>query len=112
MLYYPTTHDWSLMVRPSSLPLWERFPAKYAVNTLPIAGSRQQPPRLHQMHKGQNRRMMDRSRHENPNMIQIPHNHPRKEGEPPGGVELWLMEPNTRVDNTDKTSPYNPPGWL
>jgi len=41
MPYYPTTHNWSLIVRPSSLPLWERFPAKYAVNALPIAGGRQ-----------------------------------------------------------------------
>jgi len=112
MLYYPTMHDWSLMVCPSSLPLWERFLAKYTVNTLPIAGSRQQPPRPHQMYKGQNCRMTDRSGCENPNMIQIPCNHPREEGEPPGGVEPWLIEPNTRVDNTDETSPYNPLGWL
>ena len=112
MPYYPTTHDWSLMVRPNSLPLWERFPAKYAVNALPITGGRQQPPRPRQTHKGQNRRMTDRSGRENPNMIQIPRNRPREEGEPPGGVEPWLMEPNTRVENTDETSPYNPPGWL
>ena len=112
MLYYPTAHDWSLMVRPSSIPMWDRFPAKYAVNSLPNMGDRQQAPRPHQTHKGQNRGKAGRNGRENPNniQIQIPRNRPREEGEPPGGVEPWLMEP-TGVDNTVETDPHNPPGW-
>jgi len=49
MLYFPTEHDWSLTVRPYSIPLAERFPAKYAINALPTMGGRQQAPRLHQL---------------------------------------------------------------
>jgi len=112
MLYYPTAHDWSLMVCPSSIPMWDRFPAKYAINSLPTMGNRQQAPRLCQIYKGQNHRKAGRNGHENPNsiQIQIPHNHPREEGKPPRGIEPWLMEP-TGADNTVKTNPHNPPGW-
>ena len=53
MPYFPTEHDWSLVVQPGSLPMADRFPAKYAVNVLPITGNRQQALKLRQPHKGQ-----------------------------------------------------------
>lgn len=37
MVYFPTDQDWTLASRPSRIPVEDRFPAKYAVNSLPIA---------------------------------------------------------------------------
>jgi len=45
MPYFPTEHDWTLTVRPSSIPMEDRFPARYTVNTLPTLSGRQQDPR-------------------------------------------------------------------
>jgi len=40
MLFYPIEHDWMLTARPHRLPLDERFPGRYAVNSLPTSGPR------------------------------------------------------------------------
>jgi len=40
MLFYPTDHDWMLTARPHRIPLDERFPGRYAVNSLPTSGLR------------------------------------------------------------------------
>ena len=40
MPFFPTEHDWTLTVRPHRIPLDERFPGKYLVNSLPTSGSR------------------------------------------------------------------------
>lgn len=36
MLFFPVEQDWTLVTRPSRIPLGDRFPATYAVNSLPI----------------------------------------------------------------------------
>jgi hypothetical protein len=37
MVYFPTEQEWTLTTRPSRIPLEERFPQRYAVNSLPPA---------------------------------------------------------------------------
>jgi len=111
MPYFPTEHDWSLTVQPNSLPLVDRFPANYAVNALPIMGSRQQPYRPRQAPRGQRRRTGGRANRENPNTIPVPLNHQREEGELPSGVEEWQLDAGTGAFNTDETTPYNLSGW-
>jgi len=106
MQYFPTEHDWSLAVRPSSIPMVDRFPAKYAVNVLPYTGGRQQAPRQRQPFKGQRGGTLDRNGRENPNQIQISRNRPREDGELPEGNEWWQTDTGTRVDNTDKNTPF------
>ena len=44
MPYFPTEHNWSLTVRPDRIPMEDKFPAKYAVNTIPLGGSKSQGP--------------------------------------------------------------------
>ena len=47
MPFFPAEQDWTLAVRPSRIPLEERFPATFAVNSLPTHGRRPQrgPPK-------------------------------------------------------------------
>jgi hypothetical protein len=40
MPYFPTDNDWTLVTRPERIPLDERFPKKYTVNSLPFAANR------------------------------------------------------------------------
>jgi len=41
MPYFPTEQEWSQMVRPNRINMDERFPGMYAVNSLPLNGTRQ-----------------------------------------------------------------------
>jgi len=111
MPYFPTEHDWSLTVRPHSIPLAERFPAKYAVNVLPTMGGRQQAPRLRQPYKAQKCRKRGGNDRINPNTIQIQPRRPTEEGELPNETEWWRMDIGMGIANTDETTPYDPPGW-
>ena len=111
MPYFPTEQDWTLMVRPNSIPLEDRYPARFAVNTLPASGGGwQQVPRTHQR-RGQGHNTKDRNGRENLNRIQIPPSHTREEGELPDGGARWYTDVNAGDLNTDGTAPYNPPGW-
>jgi len=111
MPYFPTEHNWTLTVRPSSIPLEDRFPARFTVNMLPTMGSWQQVPRTCQQHRGQRYNAKDRNGCNNPNRIQIPPNREREEGELPVGGAGWYMGPNTGGFTTDKTTLYNLSGW-
>ena len=42
--YFPTDQDWTYTTRPSKIPMDERFPQKFAVNSLPIDNRRQHNP--------------------------------------------------------------------
>lgn len=42
MVYFPTDQDWTMSTKPARVPLEERFPAHFAVNSLPTAASRRQ----------------------------------------------------------------------
>ncbi len=116
MPYFPTEHDWTLTVRPNSMPLEDRFPAKYTVNALPSMGGWQQVSKPHQQRKGQKRGTMDQNGRENPNLIPIPSNRAREAGELMDGGDdrWWQAEPSdsaTGVEITDETSPQDPSGW-
>jgi len=52
MPYLPTGHDWSLTVRPDKIPIEDKFLTKYAVNNIPIGGSRHPGPSAGQQHRG------------------------------------------------------------
>jgi hypothetical protein len=39
-VYFPTEEDWTLTTRPSRIPVEERFPQRYAVNSLPVTNKR------------------------------------------------------------------------
>jgi hypothetical protein len=43
MVYFPTDQDWTLTARPSRIPVQERFPKRYVVNSLPVTS--RNPPR-------------------------------------------------------------------
>jgi len=111
MPYFPTEHNWTLTVRPSSIPLEDRFPARFTVNALPTMGGWQQVPRTCQQHRGQRGNTRGRNGHDNPNRIQIPPVREREEGELPVGGVGWYMNTNAGEFNMDETTPYNPSGW-
>jgi hypothetical protein len=83
MPYFPTEQDWTFAVRPNRIPLEERFPAKFAVNNLPIGGAKNSnartraprkpdqtlPPRPDQTHAN---RQTGRQETGNPNLIPLP----------------------------------------
>jgi len=56
MPFYPTEHNWMLTARPHRIPLDERFPGRYAVNSLPTSGTRWpgRDPRLPRKANGPN----------------------------------------------------------
>ena len=72
MPFFPTGHDWTLTARPHRIPLDERFPGKYAVNSLPTAATQRPAKDLRPPRK-------DRRVKVNPNLI--PLNRNREEGE-------------------------------
>ena len=111
MPYFPTEHDWTLTVRPDSIPIGDRFPARFSVNALPTLGGWQQVPRSRQQNKGQRHGTKDRNGRENPNRIQIPPRYAREEGELLDGGAGWGLDANSGVINTDWSTPYNPSGW-
>jgi hypothetical protein len=43
MVYFPTDQDWTLTSKPERVPLEDRFPARFAVNSLPVATNRRHP---------------------------------------------------------------------
>jgi hypothetical protein len=81
MPYYPTEHDWTLTIRPDRIPLDQRFPGKYVVNSLPTVanGNAQRGPRPgnKECRCGQ----VGKNNRENPN--QTPLGRGREEGELP-----------------------------
>jgi len=111
MLFFPMEHDWTLMVRPDSILLEDRFPACFSINALPTLGGWQQVPRLHQQNRGQRYSTKDRNGRENPNRIQIPPSRGREEGKLPVGNVGQGPDASTGGINTDWTTPRNMSGW-
>jgi hypothetical protein len=121
--YFPTEHDWTLKVRPERIPLDERFPGKYAVNSLPYAGNKQRSPapkttckkQGQSMYKSANRRgTMDRNTRDNPNLIPI--NKGRETGKLPTEEEIsgWGPESEctpSEIENTDELYTRSVTGW-
>ena len=65
MLFYPAEQDWTLSSRPSRVPLEERFPKAYVVNSLPMSNLRKA-----QQRKGQS--CGENPLQQYPNNIQLP----------------------------------------
>jgi hypothetical protein len=122
MPFYPTDQDWSLTARPPRIPLSERFPQKFAVNSLPYTGSKKPsdtaqstrsnadgPPRLPPKRR---RKATNKGKHrENPNTIRL--GRAREEGDLSSTEELEYLseiekhnQEYARVD--DVITPENP----
>ena len=76
LTYFPTEQDWTLAPRPTRIPLNERFPAKYAVNSLPITY-----PSKKRNTADPKTRQERRTGWENPNLIPITRNGESREEE-------------------------------
>ena len=103
MLFFPAEQDWTFASRPSRIPLAERFPVAYAVNSLPTTVTknpqrRKGPNQVGKLVKG------------NPNRIPLPANN-RFGNKEPGeladeeGIPVWIREPLDPL-----TEPVNPNG--
>jgi hypothetical protein len=121
MPYFPTGEDWTLAVRPNRIPVPERFPAKYAVNSLPLRG--RSPPQAGKRWQGPSKK--GKNNQANPNRIPVSASASQSRvrgdaaAEPPLPIgEDWRAEPpetstsyNSHVYNTDEAYIRDPPGW-
>ena len=112
MPFFPAEQDWTLALdhRPSRIPLDERFPAKFAVNSLPVLD-----PKARQRRKGPSSAGKPTSN--NPNLIPVPERN-RYGIKEPGelandgeGFPGWMREPlpergNTEGDVTQQSNPW------
>ena len=76
LVFYPTDQDWSLTLRPQRIPLEERFPQRFAVNSLHHEG--RSNVRFPEEQREARRRAKGKQK-ENPNLIPVPR--VREEGE-------------------------------
>ena len=86
MPFFPAEQDWTLAVRPSKIPLEERFPATYAVNSLPAHGRRPQraPPKAN----------CPQGKPSNPNNIPLPAMNRYATGS--SGADMGYVQPQWR----------------
>ena len=94
MPFFPTDEDWTLVSRPGRIPLADRFPAAYAVNSLP--GSNPKAGQTFQRRATTHR--ATKNTRENPNHIPLPARNsgaPREAGEISefNGGPSWMREP-------------------
>lgn len=116
MPFFPSDQDWTLVSRPKRIPLNERFPAPFAVNSLPTTGMRTAGPAQHRK-TGVNRGT--KAPRENPNLIPLPakSKHTSKEaGEltDQEGEPSWMREPvwsTTQYFNSNGEFICNSDGW-
>jgi hypothetical protein len=102
MPFFLAEQDWTLALdhRPSRIPLDERFPAKYAVNSIPISD-----PKARQRRKGPNN--AGKLVPNNPNQIPIPeknrygHKEPGELANDEEGIPSWVREPMPPLGNTE-----------
>ena len=94
MPFFPAEQDWTLVTRPSRVPMAERFPATYAVNSLPQTTSRGNTHR-----KGNSRAGLSKPSIPNPNRIPLPQNskygtrEPGELADDGEGIPEWAREP-------------------
>ena len=104
MPFFPARQDWTLVTRPSRVPMAERFPTAYAVNSLPQAPSRGNTQR-----KGNTLARLPKA--SNPNHIPLPQNtkygarEPGELADDGEGIPEWAREP-LYIDS----EPRNPDG--
>ena len=113
MPFFPAEQDWTLALdhRPSRIPLDERFPAKYAVNSLPILD-----PKAKQRRKGQNN--VGKPTPNNPNLIPVPEKN-RYANKEPGeladdeeGIPVQFREPLPMIGNSEGDVTQQTPTWI
>ena len=114
MQFFPAEQDWTFTTRPSRIPLADRFPATYAVNSLPLTGARNT-----QRRKGSN--PAGKPSQENPNRIPVPANN-RFSNKEPGelandeeGMPGWLRKPIPSLTEQGKTNgdvPQQSEEWI
>jgi hypothetical protein len=112
MPYFPTENDWTFTTRPSRIPLDQRFPSKYAVNSLVTANSKHPGLAPHPPRGNQRRGPTDKRLHGNPNLIPLTRR--REENDPPSNEEPWLDGHDgtpIETENTDETHPHITSGW-
>ena len=83
LVFYPTDQDWTLTTRPQRIPLEERFPQCFAVNSLQHHSCPN--PRSQEDQRGARRRAKGKQK-ENPNLIPV--SQAREEGETPYNAEM------------------------
>ena len=114
MPFFPAEQDWMLASRPNKIPYEERFPASYAVNSLPVLQSRNT-----QRRKGPNRG--GKSPQGNPNLIPVPAKNrygDKEPGELAGdkeGIPQWMREPidgDLEYENTDGDVIQSSSSWI
>ncbi len=118
MPFYPTEQDWTLVSRPIRIPLEERFPAAYAVNSLPYSTAK--PPGGPPQRRAAAIRAAKVPR-DNPNNIPLPSKNDRTQKEAgeitdqvQEGDPSWLREPAAPTHQffNKKGEPIEKPeGW-
>jgi hypothetical protein len=112
--YFPTEHDWTLTPRPDRIPTDERFPNRFAVNSLPIAVTRREAPGPRQQRRSNGEHptrnsqkrappLADKAAKENPNLI--PLNRGKEKGESAGAGKQSSQNPKGSAfawDGTDE----------
>jgi hypothetical protein len=110
MPFFPAEQDWTLVTRPSRVPLEERFPKSYAVNSLP-------PSIVRNSSRKRGNAPAGKPHPENPNRIPLPPNNkhgawePGEIAESREGIPEWLREPRDtdseqRIINGDVTQQH------
>jgi len=114
MPFYPAEQDWILSSRPNRVPLEERFPATFAVNSLLTSNMRKVQRRKGPSHGGN-------PMQQNPNSIRIPKRNrynTREAGELLDGkteIPQWMCKPigsSLNVLNTDGDVTQQNPLWI
>jgi len=118
MPFFPTEQDWTLVSRPIRIPLEERFPAAYAVNSLPYSTAK--PPGGPPQRRAAAIRAAKVPR-DNPNNIPLPSKNDRTQKEAgeitdqvQEGDPSWLREPAAPTHQffNKKGEPIEKPeGW-
>jgi len=118
MPFFPTEQDWTLVSRPNRIPLEDRFPAAYAVNSLPYPTAK--PPGGGPQRRAKANRAVKAPR-DNPNEIPLPpksNRAPKEAGEltdqDQEGDPSWLREPAVptyQFYNKKGESIPHPEGW-
>jgi hypothetical protein len=116
MPYFPTEHDWSLQTRPTKMPLIDKFPAKFAVNSLLFPGNRHPGPASSQCSKNPTRGEPGKGGCKNPNLIPVPDNCPWGAGLILSNEEVERVckereASDNEVNMTDEPHPYDPTPW-
>ena len=114
MPYFPSDQDWSLLSRPHRMPLVDKFPAKFAINSLPYMDNKRTGIAHHQQGKGPKRGDPEKAGCKNPYLIPIPDKCTGREDQITFGEASWALEREDfahEANMTDKPHCCNQSGW-